>query len=139
MEGDKVGIMGPEDWLDACAQKHDFGYQIAEEMGLKYGKQEEFRLKALADEIAARDAARLPDNPLDWVPPPSDPEFARRMRDRMQVGFGSVYNWVNYGKSLKEDPFAANGPLDSAALEAEQRRRVEEWNQRYLERNPGVK
>ena len=139
----RVGGLPPVDWLDACAQKHDMGYQVAEEYGKILGDAEKYRLMAIADEIAARDAARLPDDPRDWVPPPTNPEEARRYRDRLQVGFGQYYNNVNKVRSLPPEsvwyPVPNYGPLDAAGLEQEQQRRVNAWNQNYLKTHPGVK
>lgn len=69
----KAGNLPPIDSMDAVAMRHDFGYQIAEEYGKRFncGRLEQ-RLKAMADEIAVRDALALPDNPMDWpMPPPA--------------------------------------------------------------------
>lgn len=135
----RVGPLPPVDWLDACGQRHDFMYEIADEQGRLHGEQERFRIMALADALAARDALRLPEDPRDWVPPPADPELARRMRDRMIVGFSEFNNHVNEGKSWWHGPLTASGPMDSAALEAEADARVNAWNESYLQRHPGAR
>jgi hypothetical protein len=147
---DRPGLRPPVDWLDACAQKHDFGYQIAEEYGKILGDAEKFRLMALADLIAARDAARLPDDPRDWVPPPTDIDAARRYRDRMVVGFSEAWNRWNKLQSLPVPvvgtmpdsmwyPVPNYGPLDEAGLEQMQEARVNKWNREFLARNPGMR
>lgn len=84
---DKPGNMEPVDELDAAAQRHDYGYLVAEKMGKIYGKAEEYRLKAIADAIAVEDARRLDPDPSKWDPPASDPEKASRYRDRIITGF----------------------------------------------------
>lgn len=83
----KAGSKPPVDSLDAVAQRHDFGYQVAEQQGKIYGITEEKRLKAIADYVAVRDAKALPENPKDWQQPPSDASKAARYRDRMVTGF----------------------------------------------------
>jgi len=88
------GNKPPIDALDAVAQRHDFAYQIAEEMGKIHGPAEEKRLKGIADEIAVREARSLPEDPRDWDPPAPDPESADRHRDR--IGFGFAYTSVGY-------------------------------------------
>lgn len=132
----RVGVLPPTDWLDAVGQKHDMGYQIAEEMGAVYGDAEKYRLMALADEIAARDTARLPDDPSKWVPPPSDIEEARRNRDRLMEGFSQVHNrWSNLLSGLNNlSPFQGTGPMTEKGLEFEQNRRVEKWNEDFRAR-----
>ena len=100
----KAGNKPPVDSLDAIAQKHDFGYQVAEQQGKIYGFAEEKRLKALADYIAVRDAKALPENPQEWSQPPADLSKASRYRDRMITGFayeGPAYEGVAItGKGL---------------------------------------
>jgi len=83
----KPGNSQPIDELDAIAQRHDFAYDIAAEMGKKYGPHEEARLRALADSIAVREANALPRNPLEWDPPAPDPEKAHEYRRRIGFGF----------------------------------------------------
>lgn len=100
----KAGNQPPVDSLDAIAQKHDFGYQVAEQQGKIYGFAEEKRLKAIADYIAVRDAKALPENPQEWSQPPTDLTKASRYRDRMITGFayeGPAYEGVAItGKGL---------------------------------------
>lgn len=94
----------PIDSLDAIAQKHDFGYQVAEQQGKIYGVSEEKRLKGIADYIAVRDAKALPENPKEWAKPPADLSKASRYRDRMITGFayeGPAYEGIAItGKGL---------------------------------------
>ncbi len=92
---DKPGNMAPVDELDAAAQRHDYGYLVAEKMGKIYGKAEEYRLKAIADAIAVEDARKLDPDPSKWNPPAADPEKASRYRDRIITGFH--YESMAYG------------------------------------------
>lgn len=102
--GDKPGNKPPVDSLDAIAQRHDFGYQVAEQQGKIYGAAEEKRLKGIADYLAVRDAKELPENPKDWPQPPADVTKASRYRDRMITGFayeGPAYKGMaTVGKGL---------------------------------------
>ena len=50
----QAGALPPIDALDRVAQKHDFGYEIAEKLG-RGNKRLEAHYKALADVIAVRD------------------------------------------------------------------------------------
>ncbi|MDD2465829.1 MAG: hypothetical protein PHI97_17665 [Desulfobulbus sp.] len=84
---DKAGLAPPVDSLDAVAMRHDFGYVIAEKYGKIYGKQYEFKLKAMADMVAVKDAMKLPSDPKKWDRVPADPEAASRYRDRIVTGF----------------------------------------------------
>ena len=83
----KAGLAAPVDSLDAVAMRHDFGYVIAEKYGKIYGKQYEFKLKAMADMVAVQDAMKLPQDPRKWDQVPQDPEAASRYRDRIITGF----------------------------------------------------
>ncbi len=83
----KAGLKAPVDSLDEIAMHHDFGYVIAEKYGKIYGKQYEFKLKAIADKIAVRDSMNLPKDPSKWDKVPADIEAASRYRDRMTTGF----------------------------------------------------
>ena len=83
----KAGLAGPVDSLDEVAMRHDFGYVIAEKYGKIYGKQYEFKLKAMADMVAVQDAMKLPLDPKKWEKIPSDPNAASRYRDRIITGF----------------------------------------------------
>lgn len=86
-DDEKAGLAVPLDSLDAVAQRHDYGYLVAEKYGKIYGKQYEFKLKAMADKIAVRDAMNLPQDPRKWDQVPADPDKASRYRDRMITGF----------------------------------------------------
>ena len=67
----KPGNLPPVDSIDGVAMRHDFGYQIAEDYGKRFNSPYlEQQLKALADEIAVRDAMALPDDPMNWPMPP---------------------------------------------------------------------
>lgn len=136
--GSKPGVKQPVDALDAIAMKHDFAYQYAEEQGRVHGKEYEYLLKAMADEIAVRDAKRLPKDPNEWDPPASDPATAGRYRDRIQFGFkywakkhqlqGDVATVANIFKYLvNRDKLPT---IDQAALEAEVAKRAQEWYER---------
>lgn len=100
----QAGNKPPVDSLDAIAQKHDFGYQVAEQQGKIYGIAEEKRLKGIADYLAVRDAKALPENPQEWSQPPADLAKASRYRDRMITGFayeGPAYEGIAItGKGL---------------------------------------
>ncbi len=84
---DKAGLAGPVDSLDEVAMRHDYGYVIAEKYGKIYGKQYEFKLKAMADMVAVQDAMKLPVDPKKWDRVPDDPAAASRYRDRIITGF----------------------------------------------------
>ena len=87
LEG-RCGIMPPVDSLDALAQRHDMAYAVAEEQGrLHNSKAEEYRLKAMADHIAARDARNLDPDPTKWAHPPQDPDTASRYQARLITSF----------------------------------------------------
>jgi hypothetical protein len=136
----KAGNSQPIDELDAIAQRHDFAYDIAAEMGKKYGPHEEARLKALADAIAVREANALPRNPLEWDPPAPDPEKAADYRNR--IGFGFVYTSKAAGaasKALgayqairdsianKEVVLPASSEIDEHELQRLSQERAREW------------
>jgi hypothetical protein len=84
---DQAGFAAPVDSLDEVAMRHDFGYVIADKYGKIYGKQYEFKLKAMADKVAVQDAMKLPFDPRQWKKVPADPEAASRYRDRIITGF----------------------------------------------------
>ncbi len=89
----RVGMLPPVDALDKIAQKHDFGYLVAEEIGKKHPHLVAY-YKAVADAIAVRDAMALPSNPALWRPIPKDLTLARRHHERIAVGFRDfVKNW----------------------------------------------
>jgi len=86
-DANKAGLEAPMDSLDEVAQRHDFGYVIAEKYGKIYGKQYEFKLKAMADRVAVQDSMKLPEDPTKWDRVPADPEAAVRYHDRIITGF----------------------------------------------------
>ncbi len=132
---EKPGNEQPVDALDAIAMKHDFGYEYAEEQGKLHGKEYEYLLKAMADQIAVRDAKLLPKDPRSWDPPAADPDTAGRYRDRIQFGFqywaqkhqlqgdaatvASAFKYLMTQKGLPK--------VDEATLEAEAEKRAAEW------------
>lgn len=136
----RVGPCPPVDPLDAVAQKHDFGYAVAE----KYGAARPSlisRYKSIADGIAVRDARSLPENPLFWSPRPKNPELARRYRDRISVGFAEYVQKFNalmeFGPHKLADvtnPDVLEGKLipaeilDEAKLEKLALAMVRDWN-----------
>ncbi len=77
------GSRAPVDSMDEIAMAHDFGYQVAEEQGAKYGNFEEYRLKGLADSIAAAQARNL----TKWTYPPRDTDLAEENREIMYTFF----------------------------------------------------
>lgn len=83
----KAGLDAPVDSLDAVAQRHDYGYLVAEKYGKIYGRQYEYKLKAMADRVAVRDALALAEDPKTWPLVPKDPQAAARYRDRIITGF----------------------------------------------------
>ena len=86
-DADKAGLDAPVDSLDEVAQRHDYGYLVAEKYGKIYGKQYEYKLKAMADKVAVRDAMKLPEDPSQWEKVPADIEAAKRYHDRIITGF----------------------------------------------------
>ena len=86
-DADKAGLDAPVDSLDEVAQRHDYGYLVAEKYGKIYGKQYEYKLKAMADKVAVRDAMKLPEDPTKWEKVPADIEAAKRYHDRIITGF----------------------------------------------------
>lgn len=95
---DRVGMLPPIDSLDAVAQKHDFGYKVAEELG-KGRPDVEAHYKALADAIAARDAMALSDDPSKWPMPAANPELAKTYLNRIRFGFPNFQQKLNEFKS----------------------------------------
>ncbi len=84
------GSKGPVDSLDEVAMRHDFAYLLAEQQGAIYGKEEELRLKGIADKIAVDEAKALPADPRKWPNPPRgsvDYEDIKGYRERMISGF----------------------------------------------------
>ncbi len=141
----RVGGLPPIDALDAVAQKHDFGYEIAESLG-KGNKKLEAHYKALADIIAVRDSLALSPDPTQWKPPAKAPALARRYRERIALGFPNYQLRLNQVKAKipsRIDPtqdealdWLVNGkpPLDEKQLEALMNKRVLNWNADYKKR-----
>jgi len=141
---DKAGSKPPVDELDAAAQRHDFGYLVAERMGKIYGKSEELRLKAIADAIAVRDALRMDPDPSKWNPPAADPAKAARYRDRFITGFtyeskaydgvsklGNAANWVT--SPLQTWEMSKTGQhLNEEDFEKQVERFVNNWNKTHV-------
>lgn len=110
----RCGMLPPIDALDKVAQKHDFGYQVAEEVG-KHRPEIVAYFKAVADAIAVRDAMALPADPRRWSPPAKDPALAKRHRDRLAIGFKDfVKNW---NALLASKPAKSLDPTDSVEME----------------------
>ena len=141
----RVGGLPPIDALDAVAQKHDFGYEIAERLG-KGNKRLEAHYKALADIIAVRDSLALSSDPTKWNPPARDPGLATKYRERIALGFPNYQQRLNQLKSKvpsRIDPshpaaldWLVDGkpPLDDKQLEELMKKRVQGWNADYAKR-----
>lgn len=139
---DRVGMLPPIDSLDAVAQKHDFGYMVAEQLG-KGRPDIEAKFKALADAIAARDAMALSDDPSKWPMPAARPELAKTYLMRIRFGFPNFQQKLNEFKSTIPhraditDLDVLNQMLDGypdqkkfeAMLDAE----VKKWQKEYKE------
>jgi hypothetical protein len=131
-----VGPLAPIDSLDAVAQKHDFGYKVAEALGNGRPAYISY-YKAMADSICAREAAALAKNPADWPHPPADIQQARKLRDRMVVGFGDVVQNINSAKGLlrkrfdRTDEEEIEGLVDLDSFETKQNAEVASWNQQH--------
>ena len=142
---DRVGGLPPVDALDAVAQKHDFGYELAEELGAG-NRALEAHYKALADVIAVRDTLALPEDPRRWSPPAKDPELARKYRERIALGFPNYQQRLNELKAVvpsRIDPshpealdsvLEGKKPIDAAELERRMNQRVRAWNKAYMDR-----
>ena len=113
----RAGVLPPVDALDAVAQKHDFGYELAEKLG-RHDPRLEAHYKAVADAIAVRDTLRLPKDPRQWKPPAKDPDLARRYVERIALGFPNYQQRLNELKSAIPlapditDPEVLNAVLD---------------------------
>ena len=141
----RAGALPPIDALDRVAQKHDFGYEIAEKLG-RGNKRLEAHYKALADVIAVRDSLALDSDPRRWDPPAKDPGLARKYRERIALGFPNYQQRLNELKSAipsRIDPSHPESmewfvdrkpPLDENQLEALMKQRVDSWNQAYQKR-----
>ena len=141
----RAGALPPIDGLDRVAQKHDFGYEIAEKLA-RGNKRLEAHYKALADVIAVRDSLALDSDPRRWDPPAKDPGLARKYRERIALGFPNYQLRLNELKSAipsRVDPSHPEAlewyvdrkpPLDENQLEALMKQRVDDWNQAYQKR-----
>lgn len=136
----RPGMLAPIDDLDRTAQRHDFGYQIAEELGRgRPGVEGTYRM--IADIIAIRDTLLLDRDPAKWAHPPKDVALARTFVQRLVISFDYVWKRVNEFKSkeLGRDDIAdldtlnrmLDGLPDVAKFEAEQRKRVRQWEADY--------
>ncbi|MBU1050630.1 hypothetical protein KKG90_11480 [Candidatus Bipolaricaulota bacterium] len=137
-EGGQPGNRQPVDALDAVAMKHDFAYEYAQEQGKLHGKEYEYLLKAMADEIAVREARALPKDPTAWNPPAADPDTASRYRDRIQFGFSY---WAKKHQLQGDAATVASAfkylitrqglpQISEAELQAEVNRRTADWYDR---------
>ncbi|MFO7536347.1 MAG: hypothetical protein R6X19_11835 [Kiritimatiellia bacterium] len=144
----KPGGKPPVDELDATAQRHDFGYQVAERMGKIYGKAEELRLKAIADAICVRDAMKLDPDPSKWNPPAADPEKADRYRNRIITGFTyessgyDVAGTIGLGADWVTSPIEnweldRSHQLNQADMEKQVNSLVKNWNKTNPPANEG--
>jgi hypothetical protein len=145
----RAGALAPVDALDAVAQKHDFGYELAEKLG-KHDPKLEAHYKAIADAIAVRDTLSLPDDPRKWNPPAKDAQLARKYRERIALGFPHYQERLNKLKSVMPvppditDPEVLNAVLDQKpgdtsivspqTFENLVRTRVKQWNKAYKKR-----
>lgn len=136
----RPGMSAPVDDLDAVAQKHDFGYQLAEEMGRgRPGVEGTYRV--MADLIAIRDAMRLDADPTRWAHPPKDPALARTFVRRLEISFEEFQMKLNQlkaqqmGRTDITDLDTLNRVLDGLPDEAEfermQYQRVRGWQADY--------
>lgn len=134
------GMNPPVDDLDAVAQRHDFGYQIAEELGRgRPGVTGTYLL--MADIIAIRDALALDRDPAKWAHPPKDIERAKTFVKRLVIIFEEFQTRRNALKSM-EMGRADVGDLDTldrmldglpaqADFERMQTERVRKWEASY--------
>ena len=136
----RPGMLAPVDDLDATGQKHDMGYQIAEELGRgREGVTETYML--IADLIAIRDALALDGNPSLWTHPAKDPVAAKMHVNRLVIIFQTYQTRLNYVKSIPlkrediTDLETVNKMLDGlpnvAQFEQMQLQRVRQWRQQY--------
>lgn len=134
------GILAPIDSLDEVAQKHDFGYLIAEKLG-KGRPDIEALYKAKADIIAAREAMALNDDPAKWPKPAPDPKRAKPYLERIKWGFPNLQQRLNEFKSRIPhraditDPDVLNQMLDGypddRQFETMMNDEVQKWKQKY--------
>ena len=137
---DRVGMMAPVDDLDATAQKHDFGYQIAEELG-RGRPGVDGTYKAMADLIAIRDTMALDRDPSRWRHPAKDPAEALKYVRRLVIAFEDFQVRYNQSKSIPLAPAditdldtpnrLLDGLPDVSQFEQMQAQRVQQWQQQY--------
>jgi len=137
---DRVGMLPPVDDLDRTAQRHDFGYQIAEELGRgRPGVTGTYMV--IADLIAIRDTLMLDRDPRKWMHPPKNVELAETFVKRLvisfedfQVRFNQLHA-VKLGRDDLTDLDTLNRMLDGlpnvAQFKAMQRDRVKKWEADY--------
>ncbi len=137
---DRSGVLPPVDSLDEVAQKHDFGYMLAEKLG-KGRPDVEAYYKAVADEIAAREAKKLSDDPSEWRRPAPNPAAAKVYLERIRLGFPYGQQRINELKSMIPnraditDPDVLNQMLDgypdAKKYEAMMNAEVKDWWKKY--------
>jgi hypothetical protein len=137
---DRVGMLPPVDSLDAVAQRHDFGYLIAEKLG-KGRPDIEAKYKAIADAIAAREAFVLSDDPSKWPKPADNPELAKTYLMRIRFGFPHLQQKINEFKASIPnraditDPEVLNQMLkgypEQKEFEAMMVAEVKKWEKQY--------
>lgn len=108
----RAGPLGPVDSLDEIAQRHDFGYELADRYGKIYGLKIKLMLRSIADSIAARDAWDLDDDPKKWDNRPQNIEEAKRYRARMITGF-TLEKEGYKAASLLAEAYKAKKDMDS--------------------------
>mgnify|MGYP001809745392 FL=1 len=137
---DRPGMLPPIDDLDRTAQKHDFGYQIAEELGRgRPGVEGTYMM--IADIIAVRDTLLLDRDPAKWTHKPKDMEQARTFVKRLIISFQEFQMRYNKFRSMElgRDDLTdletldrmLDGLPDVAQFEALQRQRVRNWEKDY--------
>ena len=138
----RPGMLAPVDDLDATARKHDFGYQLAEQLGRgRPGVEASYKL--LADIIAIRETKALDPDPSKWAHPPKDIALARTFQLRLIISFEEWQTRYNRFKSMKlgRDDIAdletlnnvLDGLPDLAKFEAMQQDRIRDWEKQYAQ------
>lgn len=136
----RPGMLPPVDDLDRVAQRHDFGYQLAEELGRgRPGVTGTYML--LADIIAIRDTIALDRDPRKWAHPPRDAEQAKTFVKRLVIIFEDLQTRVNalHSKEMGRTDITDLETLDrvldglpeQAQFEAMQTQRVKQWERDY--------
>jgi len=136
----RAGMLPPVDDLDRTAQRHDYGYEIAEELG-KGRPGVTGTYMVIADLIAIRDTLMLDRDPRKWAHPPKNVELAETFVKRLVVSFEDLQVRINklhsirFGRDDLTDLDTLNRMLDGlpdvAQFEAMQRQRVKKWEQEY--------